>query len=349
MTRTISAALGLALATVALAGPLTPPAGPVASTNKALAEVEPRIAINTSNTPGDATNLFIISQPGSYYLTQNIDGVVGKHGISINASNVSIDLNGFAVRGTPGMGAFNGIRTGGAGLTCINICNGTISGWGGSGITLSATAALVSKISAALNLSWGIIVGNNSYVEDCVASTNTSGGISANDGSAVTRCTAASNTGTGIAADASGLITQCVSYGNQSGFSIGSGGMISLCTARINSSDGIRAFTGGSILSNTCKQNGSAGAGSGILVTSTENRIEGNNCAGNQIGITVSSAGNIIVRNSCASSAVVDWNIAANNVFGPIVDRRAPASAAVNGFAAASSLGSTDPNANFSY
>ena len=41
--------------------------------------------------------------------------------------------------------------------------------------------------------------------------------------------------------------------------------------------------------------------------------------------------------------------IAANNVFGPIVDRRAPSSAAVSGFTAASTLGSTDSNANFSY
>jgi hypothetical protein len=39
----------------------------------------------------------------------------------------------------------------------------------------------------------------------------------------------------------------------------------------------------------------------------------------------------------------------ANNVFGPIIDRSAPASAAVLGNSAASSLGSTDANANFTY
>ena len=55
-----------------VAGPLTPPAGPVASTYKTLSEVEPRIAINAANTPGNAANLFIINQPGSYYLTGNI-------------------------------------------------------------------------------------------------------------------------------------------------------------------------------------------------------------------------------------------------------------------------------------
>ena len=39
----------------------------------------------------------------------------------------------------------------------------------------------------------------------------------------------------------------------------------------------------------------------------------------------------------------------ANNVFGAIVNRTAPASAAVSGDSAASSAGTTDPWANFSY
>lgn len=41
--------------------------------------------------------------------------------------------------------------------------------------------------------------------------------------------------------------------------------------------------------------------------------------------------------------------IVANNVYGPIIDRRAPASAAVLGVSGPGSLGSTDPNANFTY
>ena len=106
-TRTVcwSAVVGtLALggALVALAGPLSPPGGPVASTGKTLTEVEPRIAVNATNTPGTATSLFKITQPGSYYLTGNITGVSGKNGIEIAASGVSLDLTGFDLSGVPG-------------------------------------------------------------------------------------------------------------------------------------------------------------------------------------------------------------------------------------------------------
>jgi hypothetical protein len=73
-------------AVVSVAGPLSPPGGPVASTYKTLSEVEPRTAVSLANTPGDADSLFKITQPGSYYLTGNIVGVAGKHGVEIAAA-----------------------------------------------------------------------------------------------------------------------------------------------------------------------------------------------------------------------------------------------------------------------
>ena len=41
---------------------------------KTLDQVEARIIVNATNTPGDGTNSYIISAPGSYYLTGNIAG-----------------------------------------------------------------------------------------------------------------------------------------------------------------------------------------------------------------------------------------------------------------------------------
>ena len=84
------------------AGDLNPPVGPVIPTMKTLAEVEPRIAVNAINTPGDTNALFSITEPGSYYLTANVVGVVGKDGIVIQVSDVTLDLNGFALIGVPG-------------------------------------------------------------------------------------------------------------------------------------------------------------------------------------------------------------------------------------------------------
>jgi hypothetical protein len=53
----------------------------VASTYKTLSEIEPRIALNQANTPGSASKLFRITQPGSYYLTGNAGrrGLPGRH------------------------------------------------------------------------------------------------------------------------------------------------------------------------------------------------------------------------------------------------------------------------------
>ena len=61
----VGACVVAAATMVSFAGPLDPPAGPVASTYKTLTEVEPRIAINATNTPGDADSIYKVTQPGS--------------------------------------------------------------------------------------------------------------------------------------------------------------------------------------------------------------------------------------------------------------------------------------------
>src|SRR6476469_6853818 len=68
-------------------GSLTPPPGTPAPTMKTLDQVEARIPIDTAHTPGDQTNEFIISQPGSYYLTGNLS-VAKTNGISVVAVGV---------------------------------------------------------------------------------------------------------------------------------------------------------------------------------------------------------------------------------------------------------------------
>jgi len=107
--------------------------------------------------------------------------------------------------------------------------------------------------------------------------------------------------------------------------------------------------SGCTVRGNTCRGNGYlTGDGAGIHATGDDNRIEGNNCTVNDRGIDVDLAGNFITRNTCSGNTT-DWDIVANNVYGPILDRRAPASAAVLGVSGPGSLGTTDPNANFTY
>ncbi|MFT3684983.1 MAG: hypothetical protein QM783_08675 [Phycisphaerales bacterium] len=44
-----------------------------------------------------------------------------------------------------------------------------------------------------------------------------------------------------------------------------------------------------------------------------------------------------------------NWSLAASNFYGPIIDRSGAATPAVNGNGAAGTMGSADPNANFTY
>lgn len=391
----LSFALLAPAAAVSLAGPITPPPGPVASTYKTLIEVEPRIAINTINTRGDANSTFKIVQPGSYYLIGNITGEVGKHGIEIIASGVTIDLNGFDLVGVPGMGAFNGVCATENNLTNITVMNGSVRNWGADGVDIGGWGernCRVDRVVASGNADRGISVGNGSTVTYCSAYTNAGIGIFAGNGSTIANCTAYSNAGTGIASafgstilncsaydnggngvststgctiafctafqnDGAGIstfdgsiVTNCMAQANAAhGIVVNTGSTVANCTARLNTLNGIACTSGSVIRDNTCSSNGSgAGDGAGIHATGNDNRIEGNNCISADRGIDVDGAGNFIVRNTCSGN-MTNWSIVANNVVGPIIDRIAPGSAAISGNSAPSSLGTTDPNANFTY
>ena len=133
-------------------GDLTPPPGPPGPTMKTLDQIEARIIVNDTNTPGDASNTFIISAPGSYYLTGNLVGESGKHGISIQSNDVTLDLNGFALLGDGGAGgATRGIDTSAAAapFTNVSVRNGSARGWTGSGVWLGSATALAERLRVA--------------------------------------------------------------------------------------------------------------------------------------------------------------------------------------------------------
>lgn len=344
----LSVSAALMCAGAVSAGPLVPPAGPIAPTHKTLSDVEPRIAINSTNTPGDADSRFQISQPGSYYLTGNIMGGVGRSGIEIVASGVTVDLNGFELVGVAG--SLDGIK-GETAIQNVSVRNGTIRGWGGDGVDLAVSEGChAMNLIASENVGSGIVLGDGSFMSGCIASMNVGFiGLSLDDGSTMVDCTAYANTGRGLAVDAGGTITNCTAYANGTeGIAGGQGATIQHCTSRLNGSHGIRVSSGCTVRNNTCYRNGFGGVGAGVSTSGGDNRIEGNHCAAGGIGIEVNGTGSIIVRNTCAGNTT-DWDIAADNIFGPIIDRRTPGSGAVLGFAAAGTLGSTDANANYSH
>jgi len=89
------------------------------------------------------------------------------------------------------------------------------------------------------------------------------------------------------------------------------------------------------------------GYGSGIYIADSGNRIEGNNSNSDGDGITAYGTENIIVRNTVRDAAQYNYNIESGNMVGPVVD--ATSSGAIQGISGGVGLGTTDPNANFSY
>ncbi|MCA9307861.1 MAG: hypothetical protein KDA16_15140, partial [Phycisphaerales bacterium] len=85
-----SVAVVLSAAALLFAGDTNPPAGPVAPTMKTLEQVEPRTPI--------ASLPYNITAPGSYYLTGNL--ATAGNGITVSASDVTIDLMGFTITGS---------------------------------------------------------------------------------------------------------------------------------------------------------------------------------------------------------------------------------------------------------
>ncbi len=352
------------------AGPLTPPVGPVAPTGKTLTEVEPRIAVNATNTPGDADSLFRITQPGSYYLTGNITGVVGKRGVEITVSGVTLDLNGFDLVGVPGMGAFDGVSAIFLDIGNVTVKNGSVRNWGDDGVDLGSVTAQncrVEGVAASGNAVFGINLGRGSTASNCAVHGNTLSGINTNAGCTIVQCTAYLNGATGIATSVgctvlactayqnggSGItggsgstISNCTSYDNDgTGISVSTGCTVAECTVRINTLDGILSLSAGMIRGNTCSNNGNGGDGAGIRITNVDNRIEGNTCSGSDRGIDVDAGGNVIVRNTCSGNTT-NWDVVAGNI---ILVVNATAAAAVLGNAGGVAPGSTDPNANFTY
>ncbi|MEK6644895.1 MAG: hypothetical protein AABZ08_13410 [Planctomycetota bacterium] len=351
VTLPIGAAVLVAGAWFATAGDLNPPVGPVTPTYKTLTEVEPRTAVSATNTPGDADSLFKITQRGSYYLTGNVTGVVGKHGIEIVASGVTLDLNGFDLLGIAG--SLDGVSTTVASLTNLAVINGSVRNWGDEGIDLAINSPANCRVAGLLasgNAGNGIAIGQGGTASNCSAYLNGVNGILVGNGCTVTHCSAYQNTGSGIITGSGCTVAVCsVRLNSLVGISVVASCTVVDCSAQSNTLDGIACISACIIRSNTCSVNGNgAGDGAGINAVSNDNRIEGNNCTGADRGIDIDSSGNIVIKNTCSGNAI-NWVIVANNVCGPILDRTAPASAAISGNSAVDSTGSTHPNANFSY
>ncbi|MHC4537806.1 MAG: right-handed parallel beta-helix repeat-containing protein, partial [Planctomycetota bacterium] len=330
------------------------PAGPPGPTMKTLDEVEPRIPISslphTISNPGSYYVTGNLISVASGIIVEANDVTIDLMGYSIKGSgglSAGVYVTGEArknieIRNGAVQNFFGGIiafsSTGPSVYTYRNfrIINVTASE-NVSGINLEADVCLIKDCVVIDCNDWAIRCGHVSVITGNNVLKNAHSGIVAEFGCTVKDNTVASNGMKGISVSTGCMVTgNKVSDCNEEGIFAGSDciiadnivnsnrnggikvdkGIVTGNTLRGNAGDDIDIDSSCKVTNNQCTGNG---GDSGIHVRGSGNRIEGNNVINSGIGIDVDAGYNFIIKNS-ASGNTTNYDIAANNSYGPIVN-----------------------------
>jgi hypothetical protein len=176
-------------------------------------------------TPGDTAGFPVtISRRGKYKLSSGLTVASGKNGIVVTASEVTIDLNGFAIAGHSSGLSPSGIHAGPR--NSLTVLNGTISGFRSYGVLTSGRFAVIEAMR---------IVGTNE-------------GLQLGDDARIARSTISSNRASGIRCGLRCLVEQnVITLNGLDGIQLRNGGMVLGNTITSNKTFGIYGDIGGTV------------------------------------------------------------------------------------------------------
>jgi hypothetical protein len=194
-----------------------------------------RVEISQASVTAAGGYPLVISQPGSYVLTGNLEVPEGESGISIATSDVTLDLNGFRITGGPGCDPDEGdgcpeeaiVTLGGQTGHRVTLRNGIIRGFNGTCVTLGDFAHLRDLDVSACRTGDGIFVGRQARILGNSVSSTGENGIRMLDASSTYAHNVVSDVGQGAPGRA--IVGGRASAGN-------------LCEDRSCTTDGRRRF-----------------------------------------------------------------------------------------------------------
>jgi len=284
-------------------GPLTPPGAP-APTMKTLDQIEAKLEKRTPISSLPTT----IGASGSYYLTADLTGAAGLNGITVNADDVTIDLNGFVLTGIGT--SLNAILINGVHGN-IRVTNGVLRNWpsgavagtsckntevshlristSGSGIQLAGGANVHDCVIESGTV--GINTGTHSIVQNCISLSNTTTGIHVSDGSTISQCN--TNGGAGISTGDGCTVTVCtVISSTGAGFDVGNDVSLAQCSTRIAGTNGFTALARCTLIGCMAESSDARGIQTGIGCTVADCQTS------NSVGVGIFTSDRSVVRHS---------------------------------------------------
>jgi len=185
--------------------------------------IDQRRALAGNITPGDDPGFPVtISASGSYRLASNLTVPTGLTGILIKADHVTLDLNGFIIRGRleEGTGNPDGISDDDRPVQGVTIRNGTIAGFR-RGVALATSeeidvAGITVTDSHDRSPDAAIMVGDYSKITESKVYRNRAGGINCRSDCTIRQNIVFANAGWGIAADINSTVAGNTSSQNDS-------------------------------------------------------------------------------------------------------------------------------------
>jgi hypothetical protein len=220
-----------------------------------------------------------ITSPGLYYLTNNLTSSgTNNYAITVNADDVTIDLNGFCLTGPgKGSGTLNSGIVVAATRTNVEIRNGSIKAFGLDGIQSAPDCTSIRVVGVRVRDTghYGInLDGSGNLVMDCAAK-NSETGIYVGTSSLVKGSQVVENSYYGIFLNVASTAVGNTVRGGTYGIVANPGSSVTDNTVSGNSQDGINTFTACTITRNTAYNNTGWGIHTLTYCTITNNTTDG--------------------------------------------------------------------------